>query len=87
MLLVNNLPKINVVFSNALKARSCIAKQIYDSKKNSLQKKKQNTCFEMPFLLQILTLLLFTYDLYKSKIHILVNTIKLALMHMLYELL
>ena len=38
-------PKINNVFSNTLKVRSCIANQIYNSKNNSLEKKKQNTGF------------------------------------------
>ena len=38
-------PKINIVFSNTLKVRSCIANQIYNSKKYSLEKKKQNTGF------------------------------------------
>ena len=46
-------PKINIVFSNTLKARSCIANQVHNSKNYSLEKMKQNTCFEMPLLLQI----------------------------------
>ena len=46
-------PKIDIVFSNTLKARSCIANQVHNSKKYSLERMKQNTCFEMPLLLQI----------------------------------
>ena len=37
-------PKINIVFSNTLKVRSCIANQIYNSK-TYLEKKKENTGF------------------------------------------
>ena len=38
-------PKINIVFSNTPKVRSCISNLINNSKNYSLEKKKQNTGF------------------------------------------
>ena len=64
-------PKINIVFSNTLKVRSCIANQIYIQKLFFREKEtKHRFCLECRFCFRFSTLLLFTYDKYKNKIHI-----------------
>ena len=64
-------PKINIVFSNTLKVRSCIANQIYNSKLFFREKEtKHRFCLECRFCFRFSTLLLFTYDKYKNKIDI-----------------
>ena len=64
-------PKTNIVFSNTLKVRSCIANQIYIQKFFFREKEtKHRYCLECLFCFRFSTLLLFTYDWYKNKIHI-----------------
>ena len=56
-------PKINIIFSNALKVRSCIANQIHNSKTILYSEKetKQIFCLECCFCFRFSTLLLISY--------------------------
>ena len=60
-----DLPKINIVFSNTIKVRSCI-------KNYSFEKKKQNACFvwNAASASDFRHYFFFTYDKYKNKVHI-----------------
>ena len=64
-------PKINIVFSNTLKVRSCMQTRFTIQKLFFREKEtKHRFCLKCRFCFRFSTLLLFTYDKYKNKIHI-----------------